>query len=326
MVDEALDSLCVRCMDDHSVSSLKQLQRGCSALAKNMLAANKLVLPTEPKILYKRYSGDGNISFGKTISEFCIHGRNLDNVIGRSRIKTVIKLNIMIIYDDSNSMTGWWRGKRFSSKMKEEGSPQTLAKIASMLVLEGFGKDADVRLITFGSGVRGPFTKSEIIYKELASKNGSGGSRMDLALEKLIRIRWAKEGGVNILAILTDSLPETGWLRRDVPYITETKEQGTTDAYVQQSVDAEVQRRTLRHLKQLMSDEVYILYIPILSDTRLTSWMTGAYCARTFAEELKNIGITIAPVHDASKMPEVVFKGLHELSSNKIVAASDQMY
>ncbi len=325
MNDESLESLLVQCMNDPlNVTSLKQLQRSCNKVAKNLLAQNKLVLPTEPRILYNRYTGEGNISFGKTLSQFCLHGRNLDNVIGRKRIKTVIKLNVMIIYDDSNSMTRWWRKKRFGTELNEENSPQTLAKIASMLILEGFiGADADVKLITFGSGVNGPFTKSEFIYGELISKNGSGGSRMDLALEKLIRLRWSKEGGINLLVIVTDGLPETGWLQKGVPYITETEEAGMSDAHRQQLVDAEVQHRTLKHLRHLMSEDIYVLYIPLFYDKRFISWNVGAHCARTFAEELNRAGVTVAPVFEPSKMPEMVFKGAHELST-KMTVVSDQ--
>ena len=326
MSDGALESLCVKCLNNpNNVTFLKQLQRGCNTLARNMLASNKLVLPTEPKILYGRYTGEGNISFGKTMSEFCISGRSLDNVIGRRRVKRVIKLNIMILYDDSNSMTGWWRMKRFSSELREEHSPQTLAKIASMLILEGFGKEADVRLITFGSGVSGPFTKREFIYEKLISNNGSGGTRMDLGLEKIIKLRWSKEGGINILVILTDGLPETGWLQKGIPYITETEEPGVSDSYRQKLIDAEVQLRTVLNLRKLMMDDVYVLFIPLFFDYRLISWVSGAHSPRTFTEEMEKKGATIAPVIDTQRLPDIVFKGLRELST-KMTAKSDQRY
>lgn len=54
----------------------------------------------------------------------------------------MIKLNIMIVYDDSNSMTGWWRKERFGSAVAEEESPQTIAKLAALLILEGYGQAA----------------------------------------------------------------------------------------------------------------------------------------------------------------------------------------
>jgi|GEM_PF-1571384 len=326
MVDETLESLVAQCLKDPSVPSIKQLQRDCRSYSRNLFASNHLVLPTDASIVYKKYNGEGSISFSKTHSEFCLHGRNLDNIIGRQRIKSVIKLNLMILYDDSNSMTGWWRKERFGSMMDEEKSPQTIAKLASLLILEGYGRNADVRLITFGNKAGNPFTKREIIYNELVRKNGSGGTRLDLALGKLIRLRWAKEGGVNILIIISDGLPETGWKQTGAPYLTETKEGGITDARRQRAVDAKVQNIVLRQLRQLMSEGVYIMHIPILSDDRLASWVSGKYSARTFAGELELMGITVIPVLEGPKMPETVFRGLHELSTTKIVAASDQKY
>ena len=325
MDQDHLERLCVRCTANPSdTPSLKRLQRACSTHARNIITSHKLVLPTEPIIAYRQFKGDGSISFGKTISEFSRRGRNFENIVGRLRIKTVIKLNIMIIYDDSNSMTHWWRKQRFGTDMKPENSPQTLAKLASMLVLEGFGRDADVGLITFGSGVSGPFTKREIIYKELISKKGSGGTRMDLALEKLIRSRWDKEGGANILVIITDGLPETGWHLKSVPYISETKEPGASDPHKQKLIDTEVQWRTTLHLKHLMQEDVYVLFVPLFFDYRLTSWVSGAHSARTFTEELHNMGATIAPVLDTSKMSEIVFEGLHSLPIKKMV--DDSIY
>lgn len=326
MVDGAINSLIAQCLKDPSVSTIKQLQRDCRKYSRNLLASNHLVLPTDSSIIYKKYNGEGSISFSKTHSEFCLHGRSLDNIIGRQRVKSVLKLNIMLIYDDSNSMTSWWRKDRFGSVMHEEESPQTIAKLASLLILEGYGRNADVRLIAFGSKVTNPLTKREIIYSELLRKNGSGGTRLDLALGKLIRLRWANEGGVNILIIISDGLPETGWKQTGVPYLTETKEGGTMDTKRQRAVDTKVQNIVLRQLRQLISEGVYIVHIPIFSDERLASWVSGKYSARTFAREFEMMGITVIPVLEGPKMPETVFRGLHELSKTKIVAESDQKY
>ncbi|MDY6864572.1 MAG: vWA domain-containing protein [Halobacteriota archaeon] len=326
MVDGAITSLVAQCLNDSSVSNIKQLQRECSSYSRNLLAKNRLVLPTDASIVYKKFNGEGSISFSKTHSEFCLHGRNFDNIIGRQRVKSMIKLNIMIVYDDSNSMTGWWRKERFGSAVAEEESPQTIAKLAALLILEGYGRDADVRLISFGNRASDPFTKREIIYNELVRKNGSGGTRLDLALGKLIRLRWAKEGGVNILVIISDGLPETGWKQAGAPYLTETKEGGISDQGRQRVVDAKVQNIVLRQLRQLISEGVYVMYIPIFSDDRLASWVSGKYSARTLAREFEMMGITVVPVLEGPKMPETVFKGLHELSTTKIVASSDQRY
>ncbi len=149
----------------------------------------------------------GQINVFKTINAFCSRGKRMENIFKRARIQNARKLSVAIVYDDSNSMTAWWRADYLNKKIGESEAPQAFAKIAVMALCEALGKEADISLVVFGSKAK---LWKKIDYAELLARNGSGATRLDKAIALLASARWEKRGGARVLVILTDGVPEGG--------------------------------------------------------------------------------------------------------------------
>ncbi|OFV67558.1 MAG: hypothetical protein SCAL_001476 [Candidatus Syntrophoarchaeum caldarius] len=293
---------------------MQQLQNECRRIGSRMISASSYIVPKEVRMAYTPFNGGGTIAYGKTILEFASHGRSIDNVICRSKISVTKKFSAMVILDTSNSMTGWWRARRFNREMNEESSPQTAAKIATLAFLQGFDRRLDVGVLFFSHTAMGPFERRERVYREIVVPNGMGGSRMDLALERLIRRRWTKREGTKLLVVITDGVIESGLKTPGVPYLSETDIPGGTNRDQQVRADTLVQERTLKYFRQITADGVSTLYVPIFVDENMASWRSGAYSAREIVKELERIGIEVSPVYSSEKMVETLFMGLNRVA------------
>lgn len=281
--------------DPSDAFTFQRLLRGTRAVGHHLLRSYGFHAPTQRKIVYGKFDGKGSISFQKTISEFVAYGRTIDNIVSRLRVQLARKLNIAIFYDDSSSMTAWWRNKFFSyEQISEEKAPQTSAKIGCLALLEAFGREADVIVVTFGSTTDGPYTAKNVSYRELIKKNGSGGTRLDLALRKLLAMRWHERAGPKLIIVFTDGLPETG--KRDY------------------EEDVKIQKVALKYIRNLLDSGTKILWVPIFTDERLARFKAGDYDARSWAEKMRSMGAFIAEVNDTGKLLDVVFKSLKEVS------------
>ncbi len=296
-----LAHVCVQAMKDQSrggsSSKFEKLIRMCTMMGRHMLHTYRIEYPTQRKIIYRRFDGSGQINVQRSLNDFCLYGRRMDHVISRARVQQERELNIAILYDDSNSMTARWRNKHFPyDPITEEKSPQTSAKIACLSLTEAFGKDADVSIITFGSKIDGPLSVRGDLYHKLVHKDGSGGTRMDLALQKLVSTRWTARPGAKILVILTDGVPETG---------------ARSEKH-----DILVQRRTLRFMGQMLEGGVRVLYVPLLLDKKLMHWKIGGYSAKTFAERLESMGVTVVEVYKLDMLLDGLFEGMRTISTD----------
>jgi len=311
----APEKLCVQCMQNpNDPVIMQQLQNECRRIGSRMISASSYIIPKDVRMAYTPFYEGGSITYGKTILEFASRGRSIDNVICRSKISVAKKFSAMVILDTSNSMTGWWRNRRFNRDMREEVSPQTAAKIATLAFLLGFDRKLDVEVLCFAHKATGPFERRERVYREIVSPNGMGGSRMDLALERLIRRRWTKREGIKLLVVITDGVIESGLKTPGVPYLSETDIVGGANRDQQIRADTLVQERTLRYFRPITADGVNTLYVPIFVDENMASWRSGAYSAREIVKELERIGVEISPVHGVEKMVETLFAGLNRVA------------
>lgn len=293
---QELARLCVQAMHSSSdMTSFEKLIRSCRGLGQHLMLTHNITPPTERRMIYKRFDGSGAISLQRTIPEFCSYGRRLDRVIERARVQQAKTVNLAILYDDSNSMTARWRNKHFSyAQIPEEQSPQTSAKIACLALMEAFAQGAEVSVVTFGSGVDGPLMARGNLHRKLVEKNGSGGTRMDLALKKLITTRWISKPGIKILVILTDGLPETG--KRIA------------------KIDTIIQSRTLMYVKQMLESGVRVLYVPLFLDKKLMYLKIGDYNAKSFADKVGQMGVGVVEVYDLDDIFDSMFEGIKTIS------------
>ncbi|RJS72464.1 MAG: VWA domain-containing protein [Candidatus Syntrophoarchaeum sp. WYZ-LMO15] len=310
-----LEELCTYCTGNpDDPVSLQRLQNECRRIGTRMISASSYILPKDVRMVYETFRGRGTIAFNRTIVEFATHGRSMEHVIGRSRVTITKSFCAMVILDVSNSMTGWWRNKRFGRDLREELSPQTAAKIATLAFLQGFDRRLDVEVMLFAHRPLGPFERRERVYRDIVASNGMGGSRLDLALENLIKRRWTKREGIRLLVIITDGVIESGLKAPGLPYLSETEIPGGADRDEQMKLDSLIQERTLKYLRQIVRDGVSTLYVPIFVDENLISWRSGMYSARELVREVEALGIEVAPVYRVENMVEVLFGGLNRLA------------
>src|SRR5512146_1314371 len=138
---------CAQCMADPTdVRAFDDLLTGCRSMGRSFLRLYNIVPPTAERMVYHSYQGTGIINFNKSISEFCNKGKSLDGMIARERRRDVRKVRFAVIYDDSNSMTAWWRNATMAETTGENESPQTYAKVACLSLMEGLGRDAEINL------------------------------------------------------------------------------------------------------------------------------------------------------------------------------------
>lgn len=292
--EQKLREACACCMTDtQDVESYDELMKGCRSIGRNFLRLYNLMPSATTRMVYDQYSGAGNISFSKTIAGFSRRGKTLDEVVARYRVRDVKMLNIAILYDDSNSMTGWWRSKNMPVMVTEAQSPQSYAKVACMALMEGLGRDADIMLWTFGSRADGPFGANTNMYRQLISRNGSGGTRLDLALQSMLDYGWHRKRGTKVAVILTDGIPEVGRSVYDE--------------------DMLVNMKTLELIKKVQANKVKILYIQLHTDDSRQFKKSGGYTMKEFGHAIEKTGGYVMDVDTADKIDDCIFKGLQHI-------------
>jgi hypothetical protein len=292
--DSKLREACATCMaDPGDVESYDTLMNGCRIIGRSFLRLYSIMPSMTTRMVYSSYTGSGIIAFNKTILGFSRSGKTLDKVVTRYRIKDIKRLNIAIMYDDSNSMTGWWRGKNMSTNANESQVPQSYAKVACLSLMEGMGTAADISLWTFGSRAEGPFNANTNMYRQLISRNGSGGTRLDLALQSLIDMGWHRKRGINTVVVLTDGVPEVG-----------------RSVYAE---DLLVNVKALEQIKSLRSSKVKVLYIQLHTDDSRKFKKSGGYTMAEFGMAIEKMGGMVMNVDTANHISDSLFKGLQQV-------------
>jgi hypothetical protein len=292
--DARLREACGKCLADPSdVDSYDTLMNGCRIIGRSFLRLYSIMPSMTTRMVYANYSGSGMISFNKTISSFGQKGKSLDGVVARYRLKDVKKLNLAILYDDSNSMTAWWRNKNMGATVNEAQSPQSYAKVACLALMEGLGKSADINLWTFGSRADGPFNGNTSMYRQLISRNGSGGTRMDMALQSMIDLGWHRKRGTKVVIVLTDGVPEVG-----------------RSVYAE---DLIVNMKTLELMRNIQGGKVKILYIQLHTDDSRRFKKSGGYTVSEFGTAIEKMGGLVMNVDTANRISDSLFKGLQQV-------------
>ncbi len=292
--DTRIREACAKCMaDPSSVESYDRLMDGSRLIGRNFLRLYSIVPSMSTRMIYSSYSGGGNISFDRTIANFGQRGKTLDGVVARYRLKDVKKLNLALLYDDSNSMTAWWRSKNIGATINEAQAPQSYAKIACLALMEGLGKSADISLWTFGSRAEGPYNANAGMYRQLISRNGSGGTRMDLALQSMIDMGWHRKRGTNVAVVLTDGVPEVG-----------------RSVYAE---DVLVNVKALELIRNIQANKVKLLYIQLHTDDSRKFKKSGGYTVAEFGSVIEKMGGLVMNVDAANKVSDSLFKGLQQI-------------
>jgi hypothetical protein len=296
--DVKLREACASCMADQSnVEAYDALMNGCRIIGRSFLRLYSIMPAVTTRIIYSTYRGSGMISFNRTIAGFSRNGKTLDEVVARYRVRDVKKLNIALLYDDSNSMTSWWRSQNMGFKISEAQAPQSYAKVACLSLMEGLGREAVINLWTFGNRAEGPFNANNNMYHELISRNGSGGTRLDLALQSAIDLGWQRKRGMNVVIVLTDGVPEVG-----------------RSVYAE---DLLVNMRTLELIRKMQNSKVKVLYIQLHTDDSRKFRKSGGYTMAEFGAAIEKMGGYVMDVDTANHINDSIFKGLQIVMRRK---------
>lgn len=291
--DARLREACARCLEDPAdAGAYDRLMNGARIVGRGFLRLYSIMPPTMRRMACAPYAGAGIISFDRTIASFGRGGKSLEGVIARYRREDVKKLNLALLYDDSNSMTAWWRNKNTGIAVGEPQAPQAYAKVACLALMEGLGKAADISLWTFGSQAEGPFNASTAMYRQLISRNGSGGTRLDLALQSLVDRGWHRRRGENLVIVLTDGVPEVG---RSV-----------------YSEDLLVNVKALELMRGLQLGGARVLYVQLHTDDSRRYKKSGGYTMEEFGAAIERAGGLVMDVGTANRISDTLFKGLQK--------------
>jgi hypothetical protein len=283
---------CAKCLADPTdVRAYDDMLTGCRSMGRGFLRLYNIVPPTMERMIYHSYEGTGIINFNKSIAEFCNKGKSLEGMIARERRRDVRKIRFAVVYDDSNSMTAWWRKMTMAEAIEEKDSPQTYAKVACLSLMEGLGRDAEINLWKYGTETSGPFNLTTNMYREIIASNGSGGSRLDLALTSVIDNGWDKKTGAKIMIILTDGLPEIG-----------------RSIYAEDVISTVA---TLDMIRKLIHHKTHVLYLQLATDESRKYRKIGGYTMVEFGEEIERLGCTFMKVGSKDKIEASLFKGLN---------------
>ncbi len=240
------------------------------------------ILPTSNIPKTGKFMGKGFIEVPQTLVSFISKGRLIENIKERYRQPAKIHLKTLLLFDDSNSTTSWWRKDRFKEKADISCLEKILA-IAFDIGLKGLSK---FEIISFSSNAGFVNLKN---YVELLLKNGSGATRLDIALE--LAKKWEKKAGNSLIIILSDGLPEAG---------KNNKQE-----------DAEIQEQTIKKMLELRDSKVKLLYVFIYSQqTKFLNTKIGNYTPIEFIDKLKKYNI---PVLKINKLDDIEIKILKQI-------------
>lgn len=286
-----LTRLCTMCMENSHDIAFHELIRECGTIGNHSLWFNFYIPPALGKLARSRYDGIGAVDIDRTVQEICIHGRQLGSVISRTHQKEKQRTNLAVLIDNSAQMTAQWISKKLDEEIHPEDSPQILIKIAAISILESLGRKADATdIIIFGEDVEGPFNLSQLSYKELLQQTGSGLSRLDLGLAKVLQMEWEMRPGSRLLFILGGGLPYMG---RNI----------LID-------DIEVQINVLYYLKRMMGHGVKVVYFPFFTHMGHLDERVGAFSPRSFAKKIRQAGASVAEINSELSLPHGLRNGL----------------
>jgi hypothetical protein len=157
--------------------------------------------------------------------------------------------------------------------------------------MEGLGRDSEISLWKYGTEARGPFNLTTNMYREIIASNGSGGSRLDLALKSVIDNGWDKKSGAKVMIILTDGLPEIG------------------RSIYAEDVIASV--ATLDMIRKLIHHKTHVLYLQLTTDESRKYRKIGGYTMVEFGAEIQRLGCSFLKVGSKDKIEASLFKGLN---------------
>lgn len=297
-----LAKLCTSFIENSHDITLNALVRECADIGNHNLKFNFYIPPSLGLPDYIPYEGRGTIDIDHTIREISTNGRRLESIIARTHMKQKQKTNLAILIDNSAQMTANWISEKLENEIKSEDSPQILIKLATISILESLGKKADdTDIIIFGEDVEGPFNQSQLSYKELLQKTGSGMARLDLGLAKLFQLEWEMRSGSRLLFILGGGLPYIG-------------ENILID-------DIEIQINVLYYLERMMRHGVKVVYIPFFTKEGYLDEHVGAFSPRGFAEKIQQIGVNVTEINNEESLP----LGLRNSLINMMMGPSKKM-
>ncbi|HUL62313.1 MAG TPA: vWA domain-containing protein [Methanocella sp.] len=290
--EKKVRAACAQCLASPADARANDdLVTGCRSIGRTFLRLYNIVPPMMERMIYTSYQGTGIINFSKSIDEFCNRGKNFEGMVTRQRRRDVKKVRFAVLYDDSNSMTAWWRNLTMSETISEADSPQTYAKVACLSLMEGLGRDAEINLWKFGTEARGPYNLTTNMYREVVASNGSGGSRLDLALKSVQDNGWDKRPGAKIMVIITDGIPEVG-----------------RSVYAE---DVLASAAALDTVRTLIHHKVHVLYLQLMTDESRRHRKSGGYTMVEYGKEVERIGCIFMTVGTKDKIQDSMFKGLH---------------
>jgi hypothetical protein len=301
VVDDSTDDLvadtltyCAQFLEKHKPRIYRKIIDNCRNIGSDVLKRDYYVPPSLERMKYQPYHGAGIIAVNRTQQEFCTRGRQMDAVIGRSRVRSKPALHLAVLLDNSDRMTAWARTRMIGREVPGKDAPSAFAKIATIALLEETC-EADTRsLITFGSDTRADINiHGSLDYGALLAANGAGCCRLDLALASLLRMRWDLLKGERQLIILTGMPPATG-----------------TGVLLD---EIGVQEASLLYMRRMVREGVRILYLPILTQTRLIDTRIGAYTSRTFAHRINELKIAVSMIGGADTFVYALRGGIKQM-------------
>ncbi|MEM3030342.1 MAG: hypothetical protein QXH27_01275 [Candidatus Micrarchaeia archaeon] len=291
--EERAAQLCGTLLHSYDRSAMAGFLSSCRKLGLHLARAVKLIPPNVRRMRDRPFDGSGSINVYKTLNIFLSRGKDITKIVGRKRVVDARVLHLAILFDDSNSMTAWWRSEKLRRAIKDSESPHSFAKVAVAAVAESFGRQANsLTLVAFGSKAR--FLK-RLDYRELVALNGSGATRLDLALSELKKARWERRGGAKFLLVLTDGVPEAG----------------NEDA----REDAGIQRRCADLLAYFVRLGVRVIYITLTHEKALAGKKIGEHTCESYARLLEKRRVVAAEAENIRALGSTLFTALKEAAA-----------
>ncbi|MBM3228941.1 VWA domain-containing protein [Candidatus Parvarchaeota archaeon] len=284
--------LCARLTFRFDKAAYQSYQISCAKIGAHLKSILQFVPPTQFRMADCRFEGRGKLNLVRTISNFCTVGKTPFAIVERKRTQSIRKLNLAILYDNSNSMTGWWRTDILSKSVLEDTSAQTYAKVAASALCSALGqnKNVDISFVVYGSDAQ---YFERLDTRKFLGCNGGGATRLDCALEELEKSRWNLKAGAKYILVLTDGVPEAG-----------------KSEFAQ---DLAVQKKSLALIERLKKQRIGVLYACIANEPKLANKTIGGYNLHTYANELKKARVKYVKIEKLDALAWSLFKGFKEL-------------
>ncbi|MEM4390066.1 MAG: VWA domain-containing protein [Candidatus Micrarchaeia archaeon] len=291
--EERAAQLCGTLLHSYDRSAMAGFMSACRRIGLHLARAVKLIPPNVRRMRDGPFDGTGNINVYKTMNVFLSRGKDITKIVGRKRVVDARVLHLAVLFDDSNSMSAWWRSERLGRPVRDSESPHSFAKVAVAAVAESFGKQANsLTLVAFGSKAK---LFKRLDFRELIALNGSGATRLDLALEELRKIKWERRGGAKFLLVLTDGVPEAG---------NENARE-----------DAAIQRRCADLMAYYARLGVRVLYITLTHEKALAEKKIGEHTCESYAQLLRRRHVVVAEAKDIRALGSTLFTALKEAAA-----------